>query len=332
MLPRALVAVALASLAAGCTGRAIEATPAASGEAAAPERAMDWSPGNWWAYHATIEGKSFDVAIIVHEATADGFRLGTNLSSGFFGLPWSGNVSAARNPTIGAEEWKLFEFPLHDGQEWSYRMLGYDAKTRVRAADVILPDATSAPGFRLESTSYGQLFARYEYAEVAGWFTSLQLIEPTDGHTVLEAKLTAFGPDWSAAYFVERTLREVRIEYPALPGELQIHIPAGYQAVRVNLLVQSATGIVSADLRDENGRPVASASVLGRGVDTDRASARPEGPATWTLRHRGAGTAIVALEITGVALSGPLADAQSTRPEYPHVGHVIDVPPLALGA
>ncbi|HUR68942.1 MAG TPA: hypothetical protein VM370_06815 [Candidatus Thermoplasmatota archaeon] len=353
MPPRALGLLVLALVVpafAGCTSRAGEGAPAAPDvvEALADTRAMDWSKGNWWAYHASIENKSFDVALIVHDARADSFRVGTNLSTGFFGLPWSGNVTGDLNPRIGGDEWKLYDFPLEDGKTWSYKMLGHDATTLARATTYHVPGIGLRPGFRLESSSYGHVFARYNYVPEVGWFTRLQLIEPTDGHTVLDAQLTAFGTDWQAAYYVEETIQDVHVDFPAAPGSAYVTIPDGYLQVRATLIAESQAGLVDAQLKDVHGRLLANARVLAKGADAERASARMRGATTWTLETAGVGTGSVHLEITGLSATGPLAGAsppptyddvdlsrffvQSTRPAYPQEGHVTSTaPPLAPG-
>ncbi|HET6404826.1 MAG TPA: hypothetical protein VFH78_09275, partial [Candidatus Thermoplasmatota archaeon] len=208
---RALLAALLLG---GCVAHANEAAVEAPAAAQAAPRAMDWSPGNWWAYRATIGNQTMDVALIVHERTADGFRLGTNLSVGFFGLPFNGNVTPDLNPRIGPNVWPLFAFPLADGKQWGYELFGHQAKSTARAADVEVPTLGVRQGFHLDATSFGKVFARYDYSPDAAWFTRLEVIEPTDGSTVLLAELTSFGTDWAAAYYVEEVVRSVRIPYP----------------------------------------------------------------------------------------------------------------------
>lgn len=354
-------ALAFAVLLAGCASRSEEEPTSSARAAASAPRVMDWSPGNWWSYHATVGNRSVDVALIVHERTPDGFRLGTNLSVGFFGLPFNGNVTADLNPRIGPEVWPLFAFPLADGKEWAYELFGYQAKTTAREATIDVATLGARPGYVLESTSFGQVFARYEYAADAGWFTRLQLIEPTDGSTVLLAELTSFGTDWNAAYYVEEVIRDVRIEYPALPSAFDIPLAAGYLQARATLTTRATSGALFATLLDEDGRVLARAESLVRGTDIDRASARTAGGATWRIEHRGAGVGAIFLEITGVSATGPLAlnapagasgssakpaaaptsDGatfdlpallQSTLPARPQLGHTTSVaPPLTLG-
>lgn len=302
-------------LLAGCASQTSGDTADPSAAAAAKPRIMDWSPGNWWSYHAIIGNESLDVALIVHEKTDDGSRLGTNLSVGFFGLPFNGNVTRDLNPRIGPEVWPLFAFPLADGKDWEYELFGYQAKTTAREAPVHVETLGERPGFLLESTSFRQVFARYEYAPDAGWFTRLQLIEPTDGSTVLLAELTNFGTDWDAAYYVEEVIRSVRIDYPAVPGAFDVDVADGYLQARATLTARLATGALGATLRDESGRTLARAEAIVRGTSIDRASARTDGGATWRLDHRGAGLGTIFLEITGVSATGPLAAPAAAAPE-----------------
>lgn len=335
-----VILILLAPALAGC----MQEEPGASSdvvEAVADTPPMDWSKNNWWAYAATVQGVGFDIALIVHESRPDSFRLGTNLSAGFFGLPWSGNVTRDLNPRIGPDEWPLFRFPLEDGKEWSYTLLGHDAKSIARASLVEIPGVGMRPGFSLDALAYGKPFAHYDYVPEVGWFTRLDLIEPTDGHTVLSARLKAFGPDWDAAYYVEETVRELRIDYPAIPQPLEVEVPSGYLQLRIGLTVETSAGIMTAQVRDAAGRVLADAQTIARGADADHATARPPGATTWTLDHHGVGTGVVHLEITGLAANGPLSSPgdtpatldlatllQSTRPEWPHEGQTTTALPL----
>lgn len=290
MLPRVALLVAL--LLAGCASP--PPAPVESVEpAVAPPRAMDWSPGNWWSYHALIQGEPLDVALVVSEARPDGYVLGTNATSGFFGLPWSGNLTASRNPVVDGEEWPLFRFPLHDGAEWRYSLLGYEATTVARATD-------AGGRFALEAAAWGATFARYDYDPKAAWFTRFELIEPTNGTVLLSATLTGYGVDYEGDYFVERTLERVAIQYPALPGAVQVRVPPGAIEVRATLVAASEAGALSATLRNAGGQVVARAEAIGREVTMDQGSTRAQGALSWTLSHAGAGVGEVRLEVTGV--------------------------------
>lgn len=323
-----LAAILVAAAFSGCAAEESAAPPEVV-RALADTRPMDWSPGNYWAYRAVFEeNATFDVALIVHEARPDGFRLGSNLSAGFFGLPFTGNVTDELNPRIGPEEWPLYRFPLQDGKEWEYTLFGYEAKTVARAALIDVPGRGKVPGYRLESSAYAQTFARYDYVPEVGWFTRLQLIEPTDQHLVLDVTLRAYGPDFGSAYYVERTIEEMRVDYPQLPGAIRVHVPSGYVNVRAFLTAETTGGLASAELKDATGRVLAKAEAVAKGADAQRLSVRPRGALEWTLDHKGAGAGVVHLEITGLTATGPLAAPpaetpslsiasllQSTRPE-----------------
>lgn len=312
-------------LLAGC---AAETPPAPATTQAAALPHASWAPGSWWAYQAAYAGHVVDVALIVHAATPEGYRLGSNLSAGLFGLPWAGEVTLERNPRIGGEVWPLFTFPLEPGKTWDYSLFGHAAKSVVRAQ--------AEDGYALEASSFGQTFARYDYAHDAGWFTRLTLVEPTNGTTMLDARLVAAGTDWSAAYYVEETLVERRVENPGLPGALELPLPGGFAHVRAELRSTTEAGAVFAELRDADGRVLVASRALARGSDLARVTLREPDEGVWTLVHHGAGVGRVELLVTGIAARGPLADApaegpafdlasllQSTRPERPHAGHVI---------
>lgn len=300
--------------------------------AVADTKAGRWARGDYWSYHAVYkQNRTFDVALVVHEANGTGFRLGSNSSSGFFGLPFTGNVSRDLNPRIGPEEWPLYSFPLHDGKSWEYKLFGYDVRSVARAAVLDVPGVGRVPGFTLEASACGQVFARYDYSREAGWFTRLELIEPTDKTQVLMVTLREFGANYEGAYYVEQTLREVRVDYPGAPGSVEIRIPEGYSQVRAFLSAEATPGLLQADLKDPSGNIVASVEATAKGVSSDRAAAR--GPGVWTLDHRGAGLGVIHLEVTGVAGTGRLpasrpAEAtidlpallQSTRPAWPQTG------------
>lgn len=329
---RSAPVVLAALLMAGCLAE--PPTPDVA-RAVADTRPMDWSPGNWWSYRATVGNVSFDVALIVHEQHERGSRVGTNISSGFFGLPFHGNVSGELNPEVAGSEWPLYRFPLHDGKSWSYELFGYDAETTARAAMVDVPGVGLVPGFRLEATSYGQVFARYDYAPATGWFTTLELIQPTKQETLLRADLTGFGTEYGRAYYVERVLREVRIQYPAAPGSLPIDIPTGKGKVQTTLHVETTAGVILAELKDASGGSVLTVQGVGKGAASDRVTSSGRTARHWTLEHKGGGQGEVVLVVTGLVPVGgeppraatppsaapALTDAYSARPRNEQWGH-----------
>lgn len=314
---RSVVPLLLALALSGCLAQA--PAPPDVARAVADTPALAWAPGWWWSYHARVGNATLDVALVVHErAPQGGVRLGTNVSAGFFGLPFHGNVSRELNPQVGAEEWPLYRFPLADGKSWDYELLGYEATTVARAAMVDVPGLGPMPGFTLESTSYGQVFARYDYSPVTGWFTRLELISPTKG-PVLEASLTGYGAAYGQGYYVERVLREVRVDYPAVPGSVEVEVPGGHKRVEAHLTVETSAGAVEATLHDAAGYPLAEARGVGKGAETDRASSRSGAARHWVLEHRGAGAGVVHLVVTGLV---PVGAPQATRPFAPQDGQV----------
>lgn len=288
-----------------------------------------WRVGNWWSFDVRFEsGAQRDVAIVIHEARADGFRLGSNASNGFFGLPFNGNMTLDHNPEIAGETWPMLQFPLSDGMSWDYTMLGYEATTTARAAIVHAPGLGDHPGFQFEAASYGQTFARYTYSPLVGWITSIEIIEPSTRVTLLSATLTAFGPAFGQSYYVEETVARVLLRYPeTMPGDRHVEVPDGYDALRVTLVSDADAGAVTATLRDGRGRTIASATSVGGAATLDRAEVE-SGAATWTLRQVGAIDGRVTLEVTGVRevgadATGPTgAPDQSTRPVLPQTGQV----------
>lgn len=294
--PLLLVGLLLAAGLAGCAGPAD--VPASEAAPAKPAR-MDWSPGTWWAYHARIQGVPVDVTLVVSEVHEDGYVLGTNLTSGFFGLPWSGNVTRERNPIVAGEVWPLFAPPHHDGKSWTYRMRGHDATALARAAPVETPEG-EREGFVFDARSWGRTFARYDLVEEVGWFASLELVEPTNGQVLLDARLVAYGDEYLADYYVERTLREVTIRHPALPGEVPVEVPGGALEVHATLSASVEAGALRATLEDARGRALAQVEVLGRGADADTAATREREDLRWTVRHAGAGAGSLTLRVTGV--------------------------------
>lgn len=337
-----LVALLVAGALAGCAARG-ERDPELV-QAVSGTRAMNWEPGNFWAYQAVFHGEqALDVSLIVHRVDDYGFHLGSNASAGFFGLPFTGNVTSSLNPRIGPDEWPLYRFPLEDGKTWSYQMWGYTATTTAYAALIDVPGVGEVPGFTFESKAYGKVFARYDYSPVTGWFTSLELIEPSDGSTVLDVTLTAFGPDFGEAYYVEDAIRTVRLTCPAAPGELDIEIPDDYLRVHALLSVEATGGIVDARLDNDHGRVLAHARAAVKDADADRASVAGRST-SWTLHHVCGGANLndvlsgrIYLEVTGLSPTGPLAQPepideapelsllpllQSTRPALPQTGQV----------
>lgn len=327
---KALLALALLfapTLFAGCTNADESRAPHDVIQAVADTRAMTWARGNYWSYAATFhQEKTYHIALVVHDARDDGFRLGSNVSSGFFGLPFSGNVTRGLNPEIGGEVWPMFEFPLNDGKTWEYSMFGYDATTTAYAAVIDVPGVGEVAGYRFEATAYGQVFARYDYAPVVGWFTRLELIEPSDRTQVLDVRMTGFGPAWGRDYYVERVIRAMTITYPtSLPGEVEVVIPEGYERVHATLTARATAGVADARLVDAQGRTLAEARAVAKGIVSDRATA-DTGGLRWSLAHTGSGAATIYVEVTGVRAQPAMGQPESALAPSEEAS----APPLAV--
>jgi hypothetical protein len=303
-----LAVVILAAALAGCSTHA----PRPEGKllpALAAPAADRWQTGSWWSYHAVLEGNAtLDVDLIVDRVKPDGFSLGTNASHGFFGLPFLGNVTKGLNPEIGDEVWPMFQLPLSEGRSWSYHLWGHDAKAIARAALVDVPGAGPEPGFRIEASSLGQVFARYDYASSPGWFTHLEIVDPgKGGQAVLVADLAGFGANYHGLYYVEETLAAARFAGPtALPLPVTLDVPAADSAVRAHLSLAWTAGACDAMLLDEAGRPIVHAQVVGTGVASDGAIAG-QGAHHWTLQPRCVGAGSVYVAVTGVRARQGLA-------------------------
>lgn len=298
MRPGVAVTLLLALALAGCLAPKA-ALPWSVGAAPAAEPAQPWSPGSWWSYRATFaSGRGIDVALVVHESSPAGYRLGTNLTAGFFGLPFNGTVTPGYNPVVAGEEWRLFDFPLADGKTWESQLMGYPVKTTARAAEVALPDGSRVAGYDLTSTSYGRVFARHAWAEETGWFTALSLYEPTDGTRLLDVRLTGAGSDFGRDYYVEVPIQTLRHEYPGLDGADALRMDSGDQ-IAATLTLRGTLGEFSARLLTPRGVPVLEASVRGQGAAVERATfSATEG--TWTLDHLGLGQGALRLELTAI--------------------------------
>lgn len=304
LLASLLVAAALA----GCSARARPADPEIV-KAVANTKPGRWMPGDWWSYHATINGNtSFDVDLVVDRVKPDGFGLGTNSSAGFFGLPFLGNVTSSLNPEIGDEVWPMFVFPLSEGATWSYHLWGHDAKAEAHATVLDVPGAGPQPGFRITASSLGQVFARYDYAPGPGWFTHLEILDPgKGGKAVLVADLRAFGDNYHGLYFVEETLAATRWQGPTmLPTAISLDVPATAGEARVHLSLAWTAGACDATLTDEAGATVAHAQALGQGQAADEATLSP-GSHTLKLDPRCLGSGAVYVAVTGVRVREGLA-------------------------
>ncbi|MHB8604310.1 MAG: hypothetical protein ACYDCK_03560 [Thermoplasmatota archaeon] len=239
----------------------------------APTSVFDWHPGAWWTYVARFEGdnRTYDVALVVDRVSPTAYVVGSNLSGGFFGLPFDGNVSrAGLNPTIAGQEWPLFEFPLADGKTWTYTLLGYPVVATAHVAPVDLAPGLKTTGFSIDASSYGRLFARYTYAPAAGWFTRLTIFEPTNGTVAADVRLTGEGASWARDYFVETPVAHFAASYPSTDTSATFRIASRASHLLGTLVVEGDAGAFSAKVTDPDGHPVLAADVLGRGLAIDR--------------------------------------------------------------
>ncbi|GEM_PF-6987630 len=287
-------------LLAGCLDHA--ASPTVSPQAAPLLKAERWQAGDWWSYHATLHGNlSVDMDLIVDRVKPDGFTLGSNASYGFFGLPFLGNLTRGLNPEIADEVWPMLQLPLADGQSWSYRFWGHEARATAHAATIQVPGAGPEVGFHVEASSLGQTFARYDYAPTPGWLTHLEIVDPgKGGQQVLVADLTGFGANYHGLYYVEETLASLRYSAPtSLPLPMPLDVPPADSGVRAHLSIAWTAGACDATLLDDAGQPLAHAQVLGAGAATDEAPAA-RGAHRWTLDPKCAGVGTIHVVVTGV--------------------------------
>ncbi|HWG91776.1 MAG TPA: hypothetical protein VNZ52_13080 [Candidatus Thermoplasmatota archaeon] len=306
-LPRPVLAallVAAAMLSAGCLAapqKMFDWTPRSSSMGSVEP--TDWEKHNWWGYKATFKsGKHLHVALVVSEETRDFFVLGTNSTSGFFGLPFAGNVTRAdKNPVIAGEEWKLFQFPLAVGKKWEYTMLGYPALADVVGdVEITLPGIPKHQGFRIEAFSYGQLFARYTYSPVTKWFTELTLYEPTNGEAVVTVELKEFGRRYTSDFYVQVPLEIYQATFPALDDGDAFRIEGPYKSLTTYLSLRGELGEFRARLRDPGGSAILEAEVHGQGAYLDRKTVTHRN-GEWEVEHLGLGKGTLRMEIYGLA-------------------------------
>lgn len=280
-------------------------------------------------------GNTRDIALVVSEARDDGFRLGSNVSAGFFGFPFNGNLTRDLNPEIAGEVWPMFRFPLDDGATWRYPLFGYDATTTARATLISAPGIGEHPGFRLDATSYGQTFASYDFSPETGWLTRLDVYEPTTGERLLHAELRDYGARFGQGYFLEETIADIQRSYPAdAPGIEAVSVPGGYERVHATVVAKAAVGASNVRLEDARGRSLVETTQIGPGGKVAHATLAAEGDG-WRLRHVGAAQGSARLLLTGIreVQGGAGASSvderfdlesmlQSTRPDRPQTGHV----------
>ncbi len=293
-------------------------------EDAAPSSTPEWSEDRWWTFQVSVQGNDpVLAAIIVHEAGPMGIHVGMNRSGAILGLPFSGNFTNDLSPEFAGETWKMYDFPLEDGENWDQELLGHTLHTEVEATELETVDGDSTTdGYALEATAYGQTVASYTYHPDAGWFDELMIRDPGSGEVLLDASLVAHGASWDEAYYVNEKIHETTIEYPGtLPGEETFTVPDTYERARVVLSAVAEAGAVDAELQDADANTVATARALVN--DRDVTTAATESPAgTWTLRQTGAGDARLHLEILGVRVVDPAHRSNGTDATAPRVSEL----------
>ncbi len=322
--PATALSIALAlvttSLLAGCVVPVPEGSWSSTGlQGTSAAEQPRWGEGDWWAYRVTILGNTtLEMALVVDDAHADGYRLGNNASRGFFGLPFHGNMSPDLHPRIGDQTWRMFEFPLQDGRSWDQELYGHNVHTTVEATSVSLPDGSTDDGYELEATTYGALLSRYTYSPTAGWMTSFLLRDPGTRDVLLEAELVDHGRDYSKGYYVREPLRTVEVTYPTdLPGTTEVPIEQG-ERIAATLVVRGDAGLLDARFLNPQGEEVLHARSTASGTATDEATV-PAADGTWELHHTGAGAGRVLLQLHTVERVGP-ADAPSDPGPAPSSG------------
>lgn len=296
-----LIALATTVALAVCVSPDAVLDHAEDGPHLAPVECDDWAEGSWWSYRTTFHtNTTVHLALVVDEASEDGYRLGTNTTSGFFGLPFTGNMTSDLNPEVAGETWRMFDFPLEEGKAWEQELFGHTVKTKVTTGTVDLPAGDEVPAYTMEARTYGQVLARYTYVPAVGWMDRLTLWDPGTGEEILHAELTGHGASYDDAYYVTEPLEVVEVTYPGpLPGAVDVRVPPGYEKVTAFLKVEGTAGALQARFLDPHGREVLGARVVGTGLATDRAELPPRW-GTWTLEHEGTGVGDVRLEVHGV--------------------------------
>lgn len=324
----------LASSLAGCLERDGGGTGlrADSPELATAGTTKGWQPGNWWAYRAAFDnGVTIDVALIVFEARAESVTLGSNLSAGFFGLPFNGNVTIPNlNPVIAGEEWRLYDFPLSHAKEWTYEFMGYTLAARASEADLRAPHVGTHAGFSLVASSFGRTVVQYTYSSEVEWFTELVLYEPTDGHEVVRVTLTDYGERYGEDYYVSVPVAEHHVTFPAIPAEKRFIVEGRFLELTGTATLVGKLGTFRYELRDPHDRIAMRAEVTPTGAHV--ASEELESaPGAWTLTHLGAGQGSLHFEMSALepVRDGRLATGDVREPTAPPAR---EAPPVDLPA
>ncbi|HVL47358.1 MAG TPA: hypothetical protein VM889_02245 [Candidatus Thermoplasmatota archaeon] len=331
-LSLSLLAVSL--MAAGCLGGPARTSGSGGGEddvAHAPVEA--WSPGSWWSFRVLYdEAKSFDVTLVVAETHPTHHILGSNVTNGFFGLPFNGTVKRPNlEPMLGGEPWRLFDFPLEVGKTWTYALFGHELVARVVGVHGGI--------FDLEATSFGQRIMTYTYDPDAGFFSRLAIFDPGEGGAkVVEATLLDHGDAYSAGYYVTVPVRTIDARFPDTTTGASWKVDPRYERLTALMLIEGSAGEFRARLLDPFDRVQQAAQVHVYGVAYE-SRAVDVAPGLWKLEVLGLGVGRLHFEMLGVEARGApsksppidasvdlaaiLAAAQPPRttPALPHEGH-----------
>jgi len=200
-----LAALAALALAAGCLGGETEGDPAEPTASEAPEdaeaagdpstsdaahgaelsaddrvEAADWQVGQHFGYHVYFdandtEGQHFDFAVA--EDRGDAWLVATEnrtLSkyAAVSGFPLLGTFDKADLSTsVGDDEFRWYDWPLHDGKNWTEEteVLGDTYEVTYEPAIQVDRTGHTHPGFSVVgTTSEGEPFREYDYVPAIG--------------------------------------------------------------------------------------------------------------------------------------------------------------------
>lgn len=302
------------------------------GADAEPAPRPTWSADDWWAFHVEVPGGgSADASFVVHEAGPDGYRLGSNRSTGFFGIPFHGELEPDLDPWIAGERWDMFRFPLEDGDSWVQEFLGHVVRTHVHAAQLETPDGEAVDGYRMEAKAYGVSIATYTYSPETGWLTKFTLRDPETGDVLAWANLTDRGRTYEGRYLVEEQVHRLERSYPGdLPGEEPVPVDGEGTQLVATLTGTASPGWTEARLEDPDGETVVEVEARGSAVENARET-WPAEDGTWHLDHRGAGSGSVRLQIHAVREAGDGAGEVGSPGDDPLDGSVAEAI-LGLGS
>lgn len=300
----AALGLALATVTAGCLGT-VPGLLLASQGTGDPGPRPTWSTGDWWSFRVEVpSGGSAASTFVVHDAGPEGYKMGSNGTHGFFGIPFHGRLEPDLDPHVAGEVWDMFRFPLRDGQTWTQQFLGHPVTTEVASAELEAPDGETVDGYELTVQAYGSRIASYTYAPDLGWLTSFTLRDPETGDPLAWANLTDRGADYGNRYLIQERVQEVERSYPGdAPGEAAVPVEAKGTELVASLAASSGPGVAEASLEDPHGNEVARVEASGQDVDEAQVTTAVQA-GEWTLDHRGLGSGHVGVQIHVVREAG----------------------------